>query len=368
MENFEFTGKNVEKAIENGLKELNKTREEVDITVISEGGLFSKAKILMTISEEEALEVKACEAKEEAECAEHNCSCEHDCNCEESCSCGDHCDCDSCCDCGCHENDDDIYELETDDGEIIKTYLILDVKVNNKEYRTFEVAETYENLVEEGDFLAFEIERVNDDIKLKTVEDENLIDEIYNEVERQLEAMDCECDCHEHECNHEERNNEEEKPAKVYMTSEEVYEEINNIFSTIFNTLNIDGKVMILENDESYEVKIMGDENIAKLIGFRGEGLNAYQFLINNFISLRNKSKKIYIDVENYRSKREESLKALAVRIAKKVLKTKRRHKFEPMTAYERHVIHEELANFKGVTTHSEGNEPHRCLIVDIER
>ena len=53
MENFEFTGKNVEKAIENGLKELNKTREEVEITVVSEGGLFSKAKILMRVKEKE---------------------------------------------------------------------------------------------------------------------------------------------------------------------------------------------------------------------------------------------------------------------------------------------------------------------------
>ena len=147
----------------------------------------------------------------------------------------------------------------------------------------------------------------------------------------------------------------------------QVYEIIQDIFANIFKNLNIDGKVMILENDEAYEVKVMGDEKVASLIGFRGEGLNAYQFLINNFLSLRNKSKKIYLDVENYRNKREESLKALAVRIAKKVLKTKRKHKFEPMTAYERHVIHEELSNFKGVSTHSEGNEPHRCLVVDID-
>jgi len=85
-------------------------------------------------------------------------------------------------------------------------------------------------------------------------------------------------------------------------------------------------------------------------------------------LELRNKSKKIYLDVENYRNKREESLKALAIRIEKKVLKTKRKHKFEPMTAYERHVIHEELSNFSGVETYSEGNEPHRCLVVDIKK
>ena len=116
------------------------------------------------------------------------------------------------------------------------------------------------------------------------------------------------------------------------------------------------------------EVKIMGDEKVSSLIGFRGEGLNAYQFLINNFRALRNKSKRILIDVENYRNRREESLRSLANRIAKKVVKTKKRYKFEPMSAFERHIIHEELASFEGITTHSEGVEPRRCLIVDIRK
>ena len=124
---------------------------------------------------------------------------------------------------------------------------------------------------------------------------------------------------------------------------------------------------MVFESDDAYEVKVSGDDKVASLIGYRGEGLNAYQILINSFLDLRNKSKKILIDIENYRNRREESLKGLANRIAKKVVRTKRSHKFEPMSAYERHVIHEELANFKGVTTHSEGLEPRRCLIVEYD-
>ena len=359
MEGFEFTGKNIEKAIEKGLSELNKSREEVDIKIISEGGLFSKAKVLITINEEEKEEVltkteEVIETKTEEKTEE---KCEEGCSCK---TCGGDC---SCC-------EEEVYELELEDGELIKAFLLADINLDNKTYRTFEVAEDLKDVVEAGDFLVFEKVCENDEIKLDCVNDEDLIDKIYNEVEKKLSEEECcceeECSCGEH-CDCEECN-EEEKPAREYLSSEEVYDKINEIFQTIFKSLNISGRVMILENDDAYEVKVMGDENINALIGYRGEGLNAYQFLINNFLCLRNKAKKIFIDVENYRTKREESLKALAVRIAKKVLKTKRKHKFEPMTPYERHVIHEELSNFKGVTTHSEGNEPFRCLVVDVEK
>ena len=291
MKTYEFLGKNIEKAIEAGLKELNKNRDDVDIKIISEGGLFSKAKIEISVEDDEEMndlkqivkdeideiakeEDNESQHREECDEVEHSCCCEDEqsfCCCEDEihCCCEEECECEDICECGCKEN-----------------------------------------------------EEINENIK----------------------------------------------PEKVYLTSEEVFTKIQDIFANIFKNLNLDAKVMILENDEAYEVKVMGDERVSSLIGFRGEGLNAYQLLINNFMELRNKEKKILIDVENYRNRREESLRSLAQRIAKKVVKTKRRHKFEPMSSYERHVIHEELANFDGVTTHSEGNEPHRCLIVDIKR
>lgn len=284
MKTYEFTGKTIEKAINEGLKQLNKNREDVDIAILSEGGLFSKAKIRISFDDESVEDItkeilneenfvsnrKTEEMNVSENSFSNNCECEKEplseLHCEEECCC-ENCECDDECECGCNEEDTK--------GQV---------------------------------------------------------------KEKQL------------------------------MSSEEVYDKIQEIFGNIFRYLNIDAKVMILENDEAYEVKIMGDEKVSNLIGFRGEGLNAYQFLINNFRDLRNKPKRILIDVENYRNKREESLKNLANRIAKKVLKTKKRHKFEPMSAFERHVIHEELANFSGVTTHSEGIEPHRCLIVDIEK
>ena len=376
---MEFTGKNVEKAIENGLKELNKTREEVKITVISEGGLFSKAKILMEVNEKEDTKsfVKDIFAKEEPvveECKVETeevasaCECGEECHCGEHCECGDDCDCEEC------STEEEIYELETEDGHVVPAALLDTVSLNEKEYCAFEALENDDD-IEAGDFIVLEKVLENDELKLLPVEDETIIDEVFDIVSKKFEVVEeCsgECSCCDHEvgceCEHCEDEEVEEKPAREYMSSEDVYETIQEFFANVFKTLNIDAKVMILENDEAYEVKIMGDEKVASLIGYRGEGLNAYQLILNSILALRNKSKKIYLDVENYRNKREESLKALAVRIARKVLKTKRKHKFEPMTAYERHIIHEELSNFVGVETHSEGNEPHRCLVVDIKK
>lgn len=291
MKSFEFSGKNIEKAIENGLNELNKKREDVDIKILSEGGIFSKAKVQISFEEENDEQIASTIAKEEicgCDCGCDDCGCDDE-VCLGNCDCG----CDDC-DCGCNENE------ECDCGH-------------------------------------------------KECCDEKV----------------CECENCDEETLIVNEKSENNKKEKQYLSSDEVFDKINEIFKNIFKSLNINGKVMILENDEAYEVKVSGDDNISSLIGYRGEALNAYQVLINSFVELKNKSKRILIDVENYRNRREESLKNLAERIAKKVVKTNRSHKFEPMSSFERHVIHEALSNFDGVSTHSEGVEPHRCLIVE---
>lgn len=291
MKSFEFVGKNIEKAIENGLKELNKSREDVDISILSEGGLFSKAKVKISFDEAPFDEIADEIAKKEFEDVEvEACSCGCGCKDELCQNEGDHCAC-GCTDCDC--------------GESVRE----------------------EKQVEECKFCKDEI--------IATSKNEEADSALIQEKK------------------------------KHYLTSEEVFDEVNAIFENIFKALNINGKVMILENDDAYEVKVSGDEKISALIGYRGEALNAYQILINSFISLKDKSKKILLDVENYRNRREESLKNLAIRIAKKVVKTKHKHKFEPMSSFERHVIHEALSDFDGVSTHSEGVEPKRCLIVE---
>ena len=120
--------------------------------------------------------------------------------------------------------------------------------------------------------------------------------------------------------------------------------------------------------DESYSVDLVG-ENLGILIGRRGETLDAIQQLTNYAVNAgRDKRVRIYVDAENYRAKREQSLENLAQKVAGKVLKYRRSVTLEPMNAYERHVIHAALQDMSGVTTYSIGTEPNRRVVVAFDR
>ena len=101
----------------------------------------------------------------------------------------------------------------------------------------------------------------------------------------------------------------------------------------------------------------------------RGETLDAIQQLTNYAVNAgRDKRVRIYVDAENYRAKREQSLENLAHKVAGKVLKYRRSVTLEPMNAYERHVIHAALQDMSGVTTYSIGTEPNRRVVVAFDR
>ena len=119
--------------------------------------------------------------------------------------------------------------------------------------------------------------------------------------------------------------------------------------------------------DESYSVDLVG-ENLGILIGRRGETLDALQYLTSLQV---NKGREGYIrvtlDTENYRAKREDSLRRLAQRMANRAVKTGRRVVLEPMNPYERRVLHTALQNHPAVTTHSEGEEPNRRVVIMLK-
>jgi len=121
------------------------------------------------------------------------------------------------------------------------------------------------------------------------------------------------------------------------------------------------------END-TYQVDLVG-ENLGMLIGRRGETLDAIQHLTNYTIN-RDSSKRsrINVDAENYRLKREESLRRLAHKVSGKVVKYRRNITLEPMNAYERHVIHATLQDVADVTTYSVGTEPNRRVVVSYSK
>ena len=122
--------------------------------------------------------------------------------------------------------------------------------------------------------------------------------------------------------------------------------------------------VLEMKEDGGILVKLTG-EKLGMLIGHRGETLDAIQHIANYAINrLTDEHVHISVDAENYRSKREESLKRLAEKVAGKVLKYRRSMRLEPMNSYERHVIHTVLQDVDGVSTYSIGTEPNRRIVV----
>ena len=121
---------------------------------------------------------------------------------------------------------------------------------------------------------------------------------------------------------------------------------------------------IFITNEGNYKVILQGKE-LGAIIGRRGETLDAIQQLTSYTVN-RGQSKRvrIHVDAEGYRAKREESLQRLAVKVAGKVVKYRKNMTLEPMNAYERHVIHTALQDFKGVTTYSTGVEPNRRTVV----
>ena len=123
-----------------------------------------------------------------------------------------------------------------------------------------------------------------------------------------------------------------------------------------------------LDAEGRYKVVLEG-EKLGALIGRRGETLDAIQQLTNYSVNKSGEKRvRIHVDAENYRLKREQSLRRLAQKVAQKVLKYRRSVTLEPMNAYERHVIHTAIQDIDGVITYSMGTEPNRRVIVAIDR
>ena len=122
------------------------------------------------------------------------------------------------------------------------------------------------------------------------------------------------------------------------------------------------------ENDNTYKVELTGSD-LGYLIGRRGDTLDAIQHLSNYTINRGVEGHiRINVDAEDYRQKREDSLRRYARKKAQQVLKARRRTTLEPMNAYERHVIHAALQDMENITTHSTGTEPNRRVVIEYVR
>ena len=123
-----------------------------------------------------------------------------------------------------------------------------------------------------------------------------------------------------------------------------------------------------IDEDGALSINIEG-ENMGILIGKRGQTLDSLQYLTNRVANkMQDGYVRVKLDTENYRQRRKETLENLAKNIAHKVSRTKKAVSLEPMNPYERRIIHSALQNDKYVSTHSEGEEPYRRVVVTLNR
>lgn len=245
------TGKTIEKAIQEGLEQLNAQLEDVDVKVISEGGLLKKAKIEMSLVSEQE-EVKSKELTKKSVSA-------------------------------------------------------------SKKVAKVEKAENVETV--------------------EAVETDNT--EPTEKISKKKETL-----------------LETEKLAKQWLEG-------------LVYAYNINATVTTeIKNQEVY-ANING-ENLGVLIGYHGEAMEAIGHLANNYVynKLKNAAR-VFVDVSGYREKRIEELKNTALKLADRVKENKRKYKLDPMNSYERRVIHEALSNIPNISTHSEGVDPNRYLIIE---
>ena len=131
--------------------------------------------------------------------------------------------------------------------------------------------------------------------------------------------------------------------------------------------MGLDVEMTARAGEDSVLIDITGKDS-RTIIGKRGQTLDALQYLTSLVVNRDNKDYvKVVIDVENYRSRREKTLEQLADRLAKKVVRTKRSVRLEPMNPYERKVIHATLQKNPKVVTRSEGQDPYRRVIIELK-
>lgn len=161
------------------------------------------------------------------------------------------------------------------------------------------------------------------------------------------------------------------KPATIKACIKcSVENDAKNFLKEVFAAMDmiVEVDVQYKEEEKSMDVELNGDD-MGVLIGKRGQTLDSLQYLVSLVV---NKNAEEYIrvkvDTENYRERRKETLENLAKNIAYKVKRNKRPVSLEPMNPYERRIIHYALQNDKYVTTHSEGDEPFRRVVVTLKR
>ncbi len=160
-----------------------------------------------------------------------------------------------------------------------------------------------------------------------------------------------------------------ENIEKKVIDISEVKANIENFIKEFIEKLPTKGLNYKIENEENNIMIDISGEDTGYLIGYRGEVLNSIQNILTNIANKGNKEKiKVMLNIGGYREKREKDLENLAMKIAASVVKTGKSITLEPMTAYERKIIHTKLQSNSKVKTYSIGEEPYRKIVVALNK
>lgn len=141
---------------------------------------------------------------------------------------------------------------------------------------------------------------------------------------------------------------------------------LNDVFAAMDMTVVIDASYN--DDEKELDINLTGDD-MGLLIGKRGQTLDSLQYLVSLVVNRDTEEYiRVKVDTEDYRRRRKETLENLAKNISYKVKRTKRSVSLEPMNPYERRIIHSALQNDRYVTTHSEGEEPYRHVVVTLKK
>jgi spoIIIJ-associated protein len=153
--------------------------------------------------------------------------------------------------------------------------------------------------------------------------------------------------------------------SEIFDLPDNPAERAQELVEGVLEELDLDGDVVVDENDERILLTVEGEDDYGLLIGKRGQTIDALQLLCYQaaFRGLRER-KRVVVDAAGYRARRRETLESRADRAADQAQTNNRVVEMDPMSAQERRVVHERLKGRSGVETYSEGDEPHRCVIV----
>lgn len=171
-----------------------------------------------------------------------------------------------------------------------------------------------------------------------------------------------------------EEKTEDEKPENVIKQrtfkpvekSHEVETAVTEFLDGLMLAMKVNGKVVLEYSESALNCQVVG-ENVGKLIGFRGETLNAIQQILSNLSKCSKNRTRIIFDVENYRQKRERTLIDLGIRMAKKAKFTHKNVHLDPMTPYERRIVHTALQEVEDIETESYGEGDRRHIVIKVK-